>query len=243
MNERGFMTESDRVHRFLTLLRTKPNEEAYQRCLQQLDEYVTAQLNGEPYLEQFGDLAVLLDAHPDCAEAYALLHEMITADLTRSLPQPDHIPRPDLSFLRASAPNLLAQLSAAIQQTADTISLTLTEALIGLLQPPTPAPILRAAESERYGEKILQLQPEAAPDLNIPFSLNAYLDKQEPDSTLIELIVQPPGKSWPELAGYRVAIRYDGQLQQATTDAWGVVSFGDIPVAQLANLVVTVNVG
>lgn len=242
MNEKGFLTELDRVNHFLTLLRTEPNDELFSRCLEQLDGYVNAQLDGEPYLEQFSELAVLLDAHPDCVEAYALLHDLITADRTHTLAAPDHTPAPDLSFLRAKAPSLLAQLSAALQQTADTITLTLSEALISALRPlPSPSLALRTAQSERYGEKLLQLDSAHAPTLHIPFTLVAYQDSQEPASSLVEVTVQPPGKSWPELSGYHVSLGYADQSHQATTDAWGVVSFANIPVSYLPQLVIGVN--
>ena len=36
MNERGFLTELDRIHHFLTLLRTEPTDETFQRCWEQL---------------------------------------------------------------------------------------------------------------------------------------------------------------------------------------------------------------
>ena len=244
MNDRGFLNESDRIHHFLTLLGTELTEENFQRCLEQLDGYVTAQLDGDPYLEKFSDIAVLLDAHPDCVEAYALLYEMITAEHSQTLTQPSHIPPPNLSFLRKQAPSLLSQLTAALQQTADSLTLTLNQALLRLLQPPasTPALALRTAPSERYGQKLFQLEPSTVPALNIPFTLAAYQDSQQPDHSLIEITVQPPGKSWPKLAGYRVSLRYADQSQQATTDAWGVVSFQDIPTAQLTNLIIIINI-
>lgn len=242
MNENGFLTEVDRINHFLKLLRTEANEENYQRCLEQLDEYVTAQINGEPYLEQFSDLAVLLDAHPECVEAYALLHELITADLNQTLAQPQHVPQPDLSFLRAAVPSLLSQLTAALQQTADTITLTLSEALVAALRPlPTAAPALRRAQSDRYGEELVKLEPENALPLPIPFTLQAYRDNQNPSQALIEITVQPPGKSWPELAGYPVTLHYANQSRQATTDAWGIVSFLEIPVQFLSQLVIEVH--
>lgn len=238
--------------RLLRALRSGPNDAACQDCLDQLDEYVAAQLAGEDYRARFPEVAVHLDACPDCAEAYARLYELELAEAANRLPQPDQLPAPDLSFLaresaatsastgRAAA-DLAERLRTALRRTGATIRLQLSADLVSWLTPAPAATLTRApADTERYNEALLNLEPAQAPALDLPLTLTAYRDAHHPERCLVEVVVEPAGRSWPDLGGAAVALAFPGERREAVTDAWGAASFEGVPVNELAEMALEV---
>ncbi len=238
--------------RLIRALRSKPDDEACQACLSQLDEYIAAQLAGEDYAARFANVAAHLDACLDCAGAYARLYELELADATNRLPQPDQLPDPDLGFLRHAVAepfsptmrqdllkpaDLAEQLQNAIRRTGERLTLQLSNDLLALLRPSPTALLTRApADTERYGEQLLNLEPAMVPDLDIPITVTAYRDAHQPEMCLVEAVVEPAGRSWPDLGGIRVTLLLAGEKRQATTDAWGVASFEGVRINKLAEM-------
>ncbi|UCG23412.1 MAG: hypothetical protein JSW55_14855 [Chloroflexota bacterium] len=93
-------SEDERRRLFIQALQTETSDKACQKCLDQLDAYVAAQLTGEDYLALYPDVALHLDLCSECADAYARIYELELAEREGSLPRPEQIPAPDLSFLR-----------------------------------------------------------------------------------------------------------------------------------------------
>ena len=205
-----------------------------QRCLAQLHDYVLAQLNGEDYRQQFAWTAVHLDGCVACAEAYALVYETALAEAQGHLPQPAHTPEPDLSFLQP-APWLTA-FRAALEVSAARLTLQLNDTLLTLLAPQPELAATRAVDDGRYTPRLLELTPDQAAAAAVPFTLAAYADRQQPDLCLVEITVQPPGQSWPDLGGRAVTLRAAGQTITAATDDWGTAVFPDIPRSALTAL-------
>jgi hypothetical protein len=56
----------------------------------------------------------------------------------------------------------------------------------------------------------------------------------------VEVIVEPPGRSWPDLEGTTVALIVAGERREAVTDAWGLAAFEGIPVARLSDMVLEI---
>ncbi|MBE7557124.1 MAG: hypothetical protein HS126_39310 [Anaerolineales bacterium] len=265
------------------ILQMHPDNESCQNCLDQLDDYVASQLAGEDYLDSFPEIAIHLDACPDCAGAYARLYELVLADTAEQLPQPKAIPQPDLTFLQANSlvarlktasqlnwemlidlglkDSLVARLKTALQRTGNTLRLQFSAELLTLLQPPELLATTRtAADEERYSEVLARLDPALfladmddeglehykkvlarldsalVPDLELPLKLTIYRDRQQPTRCLIEVVVEPAGKSWPNLAESIVTLHLGEAKRYAATDAWGVASFEDIPVDALEQM-------
>ena len=78
------------------------SETACTECLDGLEAYVTAQMDGENYLALHPEVAAHLDGCVACAESYALVYEGRLAE--QQVPSPAHVPAWDLSFLRGTAP-------------------------------------------------------------------------------------------------------------------------------------------
>jgi hypothetical protein len=95
--------EEERRRLLIQALKAETSGQACQKCLERLDAYVSAQLSGEDYLARFPEVALHLDLCSDCSAAYARIYDLELAALTGNLPQPEHIPPPDLSFLTARA--------------------------------------------------------------------------------------------------------------------------------------------
>lgn len=230
-----FGTAAERLTQLQRALLPDVNEMTCEQCLAQLDEYITAQLAGVPYLTQFPATAVHLDTCPECADAYARLYDLALADAVDALPHFSHRPAPDLSFL-PSQPTLLEQLRDALQRSGDRLALQLTAGLVSLLQPPpNAAPAVRSGAA-RYGDRLMALDEAQAEQLDSPVTFTAYRDAQQPEMCLLEVVVQPPEVSWPALGGNTVIIELPEAQRQAVTDAWGVAAFPDVPVRHLPSL-------
>jgi hypothetical protein len=225
----------------LEALRATPNETTCQTCLGKLNDYVAAQLAGEDALSLYPDVAVHLDTCLDCAGAYARLYELELAMAAERLPEPPRLPAPDLSFLPATPhlrPIALAeQVRQALSRAGNQLVFRLSAGLLSLLAS-SPAPVsLRApADTQRYTEVVCTLEPDESLRSEVPFTLTAYRDGAQPDHCLVEVVVEPPGRSWPDLEGITVALTLAGVRREATTDAWGLVSFAGLPIARLADL-------
>lgn len=229
----------DKVQSFLSMLRTKPTEADCDRCIAQLDAYVTLQLEDGDYRGEFPWVAQHLDSCVDCAEVYAQVYELLGAESNGRLPQPVTIPEPDLSFLDSPV-NLWTMLQTALQITHEQITLRLDVVLAALLLPQASPGLVRGGEDGRFGEQLLSLTPEQTP-IDLPFSLNAYADRANGELCLVEVTVEPPGKSWPDLGGQEVIVRYLDGMQTAVTDDWGTAVFTNIPRAELQNLILEIH--
>lgn len=216
------------------------NEMACQRCWPKLDEYVAAQVAGQPYAMLFPDVALHLDACLVCVNAYNLVYELALAEAHETLPQFAQIPEPDLFFLLSRSPvRWLEQLRAGLQRVGEQISLQLTPALAATLRPAYAASTQRGAE-QRYAEPLLQLEPTLALQDEWPVKLMAYRDTLQPALCLVEVTVEPPDRTWPELEGIKVTLTGDGESHIVATDAWGLASFPGVPVKWLPELNVSV---
>lgn len=226
------------AQRFLEMLTSQANEETCQKCINELEQYISAQLNNVNVMTLFPETAVHLDRCLSCAEAYALLYDSRIAEQNDQLIEPPAIPKPDLSFLPAPS-NLSTLLSQHLRTTGNIITLQLTAVLLSLLPPPQQAAPVRSA-SRQYTTIIHRLTPEQVPELTLPFSLTAYQDAQNETLCLVEINVSPPGISWPDLEGYSVQCQFDDVTLSEKTDDWGTAVIPDIPVNQLPNLTVTI---
>lgn len=235
------MSPDNRAQAFWAMLRYKPTEADCTLCLSQLEAYIQTQLSRPAAAAEFGWLRQHLDSCPACAEAYGLLYELAWAEEQGRLPQPPHIPNPDLYFLR-SPPDWLKPLREALQITPEQIRLQFNETLARLLPPPTATAPTRTAGDGRYQSKLLELTPDQAQSVAIPFTLTAYADQQQPDHCLVEITVQLPGRSWPDLGGYQVTVTAAGQTFMAETDDWGTAVFPDLPRSELEKLAIVVGV-
>ena len=229
-----------RIQVFLAMLGQQPNDADCRRCLSQLHDYASAQQAGDDYRTQFSWTVQHLDSCVACAEVYGFLYEMIMAEVQGDLALPESIPPPDLSFLTAVS-DLTTLLAQAIRQTHQHLTIQLNDVLNALLAPAPQVALTRSSGEGRYGQKLLELAPEQVSDLSLPLTLTVYADQEHPDLCLIEVIVEPPGMSWPDLGGYEVTITVENQSLTAKTDEWGTAVFLDTPITSLNKLLLDVN--
>ncbi|RMG95296.1 MAG: hypothetical protein D6706_12270 [Chloroflexi bacterium] len=238
MNKKNSDTDFMR-QQFLRALQLQPTSTDCEHCITQLDTYINLQLSGEPYQKKMPEVTLHLDICPECADIYARFYELALALATNTLPEPKTIPEPDLSFLSTpqTTPSLPELLQKAVQQTANWLSVQLSELLLPLLQPPPTAFVTRTlAERVRYEEVLLHISPEQLPFWDFPVHITAFRDRTEPSQCLVEVSVLAPGKEWPELAGQRVRLIVDERREETETDPWGVAAFPDVSVSDLPRL-------
>ena len=227
----------------IQVLAVKPQDAMLHLTVDQLDDYVQAQVAGERYTALFPETARHLDSCVACAEIYHLLYELILAEAAAVLPAPASIPEPDLTFLRsAPIPSLWQQIRAAVQQIEQQISLQLTPSLVLALRPANAMSTLRSAmEGQRYGEKLIHLDPPQALLNEWSVTLIVYRDIQYADLCLVEVVVAPPGYQWPNLAGILVTLTVNRSPRTGFTDAWGMVVFELVPITWLGEMKITVD--
>ncbi|MFO7683581.1 MAG: hypothetical protein R6X34_26405 [Chloroflexota bacterium] len=233
----------NQIQTFLAVLRAEPTEADCERCLAQLNDYVENQLASGDYRREFPRTAQHLDGCVSCAEMYERVYALLWAERnghfdrlgTDRLPQPAPIPEPDLSFLTPSA-TLWTALQTALQHSQQRLTLQLNAVLAALLVPQPTLAATRTGEDGRFGSQLLALNPDQLPQTELPFSLAAYADKQNPDLCLVEITVEPPGLSWPDLGGREVSVGYGEVAFTELTDDWGTAVFADIPLAALESL-------
>lgn len=235
MVEQGTVQPDGRVQAFLAMLRQQPSEADCRLCLSQLHNYVVARQTGADDATQFSWIAQHLDSCVTCAEAYGLLYELVLAEAQGELAQPERLPTPDLSFLTA-VPDLATSLSQAIQQTGQRVILQLNDVLAALLAPLPQTALTRSTNEGRYGQKVLELTPEQVPDVAFPLTLIAYADQEQPGRCLVEVTVEPPGLSWPDLGGRTITLTIEELSLTASTDEWGAAVFLDILILDLDSL-------
>lgn len=227
-------TRSTRLAQTLTY---QPDEASHRQTLARLNDYIAAQLAGEAYSAQFPEVALHLDACVECVEAYNLLYELALAEATHTLPSPVRQPEPDLSFLASGAqPSRVEQVRRALQRVGERIRFQLTPQLLPVLRPALAVVTVRSpADEGRYREILLRLEPDETLIDEWPVTLAAWRDTQKPDYCLIEVMVEPPDRAWPELAGIEVTLTWLEGMRSAPTDAWGLVSFADVPILALTS--------
>ena len=227
----------------IQVLAVKPQDAMLHLTVDQLDDYIQAQVAGERYTALFPEIARHLDSCVACAESYHLLYELILAEAAAVLPAPAAIPEPNLTFLRSDPITaLLQQIRAAVQQIGQQISLQLTPPLVTALRPANAVSTLRSAtEVQRYGEKLIHLDPPRALLNEWPVTLIVYRDLQYADLCLVEVVVAPPGYQWPNLAGILVTLTVNQSPRTGFTDAWGMVVFELVPITWLGEMKITVD--
>jgi hypothetical protein len=223
------------------VLLAQPDTAACIVCLDTIEAYVAAQLAGEEYAARWVAVAQHLDSCVACAESYARVYEARLAE--SEAPAPARIPAPDLSFLPGAAargaPGLLrAALAAAVERAGAHLRLTLSQALLDLLPPSSPALALRSGMADT---------PLFALDLDEPGSeveqlrLSAYADSHAAERCSVRVQLSLRGREWPDLAGIPVALILGADRRPAATDSWGEAVFGDVPAEALPGLVVEVD--
>jgi hypothetical protein len=222
-------------------LQNTTTEAACNVCLAQLEEYVAAQLNGRNVLTLFPKIAGHLDGCLHCAAAYARLYRLELAAVAETLPVLPRPRRPDLSFL-SGGPPLRERLQAALTQLQNGFRLQLSAGLLPLLQPPPALAPTRAAGDERYAEQLYRLDSSEILENDLPIKLSVYRDSEAPQNCLVEVAVSPPGRAWPQLGGIMVALELPDGRREQHTNSWGVTAFAPVPVAELSELLIEVQV-
>lgn len=225
-------------------LQARGDEAACEACLSQLEAYVTAQLDGRDYLALFSQTARHLDGCLSCAAAYARLYRMELAAAAETLPQLQQPRLPDLAFLPPAPGRQLSladHLRTAVTRLQNGVRLHLSADLLPRLPPPPTLAATRApADAQRYAEQLFSLDPGEALRADLPLTLTVYRDGQQPQNCLVEIAVTPSGRAWPHLAGMMVTLVLPGQRREQTTNPWGLAVFEQVPVAELSDLVIEV---
>lgn len=228
-----------KLAQFAQAIYTVPTKHDCDQCLANLEAYIQIQLEGGHYIKEMPQVAQHLDLCDICSQAYALLYELAWSEAHGTMAQPDQIPAPDLGFLQASSTSKSAKRSQRLQQLLqhlhDRVVLQFTSDLLTLLQPPPNLAVTRLpGDSARYGDPILKMEP--ALDINLPITLTVYRDTHQDGFCLIEITIEPPGKSWPDLGGRQVILAFGEKRETAVTDDWGLVYFADVPINDLATM-------
>ncbi len=230
MNSQSWRTQQAR--RLAETLLLPTNDAACTACIDQLDDYVQAQLAGQDYAAAFPVVAQHLDACVACAEAYAMLYESYANAAQMA---PPAIPAVDLGFLPKQV-SLAELIRAALQHTAERLRVTLSaELLAGLQAQPKPQLAMRGGEQALFDLALVEPTP-----LMSALHVQA-LAAATPETCTLRVQVSLYDRDWPDLADIPVTIHLPGGAQSSRTDAWGEAVFPNLPADQLAQLSVDVS--
>ncbi len=236
--------------RLAQLLAEEPDAAACASCLDNLEDYVAAQLAGRGYTALFPTVARHLDQCVACAEAYALIYDLQAAPAASAGP----IPQPDLSFFavapgplspaelrrRRAAAALREALAAGLRQAGDRLRLVLSQALLdagAALAAVEPAPAYR----DSAAKPLLELDL-AAPTTAISRLQIQALPTSRPERFDLQVQLELPDRDWPDLADVPIRLRAGSAEYRIATDEWGVVRFADLPLEWLPTLEIAIDV-
>jgi hypothetical protein len=173
---------------------------------------------------------------------FGALHSAVHA----SVPEPDFsVPEPDFSILDA-ATRLRNALASAVERTGSQLRLTLTQALLDALPRPqqlAPAYAMAYRSGEQPGIPLVDLELDEPEDEVTHLQLTAHPKGAPPTYCTIRVQLALQGRDWPDLAEIPVILKLDNSQRLALTDAWGQVSFEDVPTLALAGLQIAVDTG
>lgn len=223
------------------VLLAEHDQAACDRCLDQVEDYIAAQLAGQDYAALFPAVAAHLDSCLACAAVYNELYELQA--MAAFVPEPAAIPAPDLSFLEPAlpalaqgVPNLADALAAAVEQLGSQLRFTLTSALLGL----APSQPSLAFRSESDAQPVVNFTLVQPTEQVAEFGLSIYrLTSSEHCQVRVQLSL--PEREWPDLAGVPVRLIAAGDVRQQISDAWGEVVFEQVPLAALDGLQVEID--
>lgn len=219
------------------VLRRKQTEEACSACIDRLETYITAQIGGSFEPTQHKETAMHLDSCISCSTAYELLYDVIEAEQNGTLPIPAAIPTPNLDFLGEKV-SLTDKLRDAVRVTAEKLTVQLDQLLLSLLvqeQAGQPA-MVRSGGDGRYTNKLFELSSSQLPGEMVPLKIAAFKDNEQAGVALVEVNVEPPGKTWPDLANYEVNLSTRSQEETAVTNEWGTAVFPAVNIQYLGTL-------
>lgn len=232
----GLGNENERGR--LLALALRSSEAECRSILGELEAYISAQIAGEAYIQRFPLVAVHLDGCPACAEIYAGLYDIALAGEEAEVGSGVEWGEPRLDFLQPTGlAELRDTLSAALERVEGWLRLDLNASLLPELR---PASVAVRSDSERYGEKILELDGDLLSDRKERIGLTVYRDGTNPALSLVEVRVQVEGRSWPALGNITVRLTLPARTVERQTDAWGVAPFEGIPIEQLDQLSIEV---
>lgn len=244
--------EARGARRLAESLLARPDAADCERCLDEIEAYVAAQLASDDYAARFPAVAEHLDRCVACAESYALLYEALAAPA----PEPATIPAPDLSFLepgatgplspdqlrrRRAAARLRDLLQGALSRAGAALRVQLSAPLLAAaaaLRSDAPAPALRSGEAAPL--YTIEIE-EPGPGVE-RLELVAYPAAGDPASCALRVQLALVGREWPDLAGVTVMLRGPGFERRLSTDAWGEASAAGIPLAALPELTLEVQI-
>lgn len=219
----------------MKILRSHPSEQTCDHCIDQLDAFIAAQLSQDDFLKSFGDVAMHLDSCVLCSELYSRLYHLAEAEANGALPTPAYYPEFDFSFLGHEEVEL-STLRDALTHLSDGFIFQLSTQLNHLFRPSAQSTVRLGKSDGLFGQQLLTIVPPEEEDETFPLSVEAFVDVRDEMHCFVEVNVAPPGKSWPNLGGTAVTLRYDDVLLTAVTNQDGDALFEQIPLNKLEML-------
>jgi hypothetical protein len=219
-------------------------------CQALLPGYVQTEQDGEGREARWQPVAAHLASCPYCMLARAELEALLDLAYAKIGQQAEATPAPDLAFLHssqneASAPWQLDELGR--------LTIELTEQLLSTLLPPAhDEPARRSEAASAYtaaGKSAVQATlfelPIQAPDADLDVTIQAESERAVPDRCTLSVQVDLPSRGgWPHLAGTTVTLKQNGrEPAQEWTDSSGRAVFENVPIENLAGLVIEVRPG
>jgi len=149
MNNKQKLDKLQRVEAIKQFFSAEPNEAQFNATLEQLDDFIAAQLAGEDYEALFPEVAAYLNIDVRLAEIYDQLYQLAVDTRAGKLPIPSSMPEFNLGFLDQPVPKWLWALSLehTMKWLRELFERPFLDGILDL-NSMTPAMALRGAEDE-----------------------------------------------------------------------------------------------
>ena len=218
------------------VLKTEPSETQFDAYLDQLDDFVAAQLAGEEYETQFPDMVAYLNTDVRLADAYNRLYKLEIDALSDKIRMAPSIRKENPNFLDKLLKMLLG---GSIEYPPGAIAMLFTPDILSRLhvEPVLGGGALKALEAKTV---LYKLDPEEHGLSDWPATITV-LSGDEAELCTVQVQVTPPGRAFPNLSGTEVSIEIPGlEPYEQKTDMLGVATFENIEIEQLSQIRVVI---
>lgn len=210
------------------ILQIEPSEAQFDACLDQLGDFISAQLAGKDYETLFPDLVAYLNTDASLADIYSRLYTLavdVQSDQIR-ITEPDR-PTRDLIF-------------DAIEYLEGAIAMLFSADILGRLhlEPALGGGALKASEAKA---ELYKLDPKEHSISEWPATITVQStvqsNRDEAGLCTVQVQVTPPGRAFPNLSGIEVSVEIpDLETYEQKTDMLGVATFDNLQVAHLSQM-------
>jgi hypothetical protein len=203
-------------------------DRSHAEVLAGLPSYAAAMALGQDPETRFPDLAAHLRACPSCSAELAALAELVVPAYRGQVAAVASYPEFDLSFLPLEQPRVIEPRPSWFIDSLQRLVVEFSEPLLVSLRQTAYAQAAR-------GPAIYHYVPTPAPG-NLELTIDVFADEQAAEQGNVQVLLDVPSRDPLDQSGLSVNLRVGDLVWEGTTSTTGSVTFGSVPLKDLARL-------